>query len=86
MAHYVPSFLGSTERSASQFSEWQSLRNHLLEVQDDENIQEDETKDKVSLLTAVRTLPVGARFLRQGEPTSILGIQRVLAPGTQRMP
>ena len=45
MARYVPSFLGSTERSASQFSERQSLRNHLLEVRDDENLREDEIQD-----------------------------------------
>ena len=45
MACYIPSFLGSTQRSASQFSEWQSLRNHLLEVRDDKNLREDEIED-----------------------------------------
>ena len=42
---YAPSFLGSTERSASQYSEQQSLRNRLLEVQDDKNGWEDEIED-----------------------------------------
>ena len=44
IARYIPSFLGSTERS-SQFSEWQSLRNRLLEVRDDKNLWEDEIED-----------------------------------------
>ena len=42
---YAPIFIGSTERSASQYSDRQSLRNHLLEVQDDKNVQENEIKD-----------------------------------------
>ena len=37
MAHYVPEFLGShTGGSVSQFLGWQSLRDHLLEVQEDD--------------------------------------------------
>ena len=45
MAHDVPSFLGSNERSASQFSEQKSLKNRLLEVREDKNLQEDEIEN-----------------------------------------
>ena len=42
--YYIPSYLGSTDRSVSGFSGDQSVRNCLQEVEDD-NIQEDEIED-----------------------------------------
>ena len=44
MAGYAPSFLGSTDRSFSQYSVVQSVRDRLLDVEGD-NIQEDKIED-----------------------------------------
>ena len=40
---YVPSYLGSTEGTVSQFSGWQSPRDRLLKFQED-NIRENEVE------------------------------------------
>ena len=42
---YTQTFLGGTKRYASQYSEQQSLRNRLLEVQDDKNLRDNEVED-----------------------------------------